>query len=118
MSPPSSVRRTSIRAWSDALVCFGASGDLAKKMIFPALYAMAKRGALKVPVIGVASSKWTLARLHRHATDSIRQSGRIDNRRALKHLLSLLRYVSGDYNDPKTFAAIRKALGRGRRPAY
>jgi len=68
---------------SDALVLFGVTGDLAHKMIFPALYAMAKRGALKVPVIGVASSKWSLARLRRRATDSIKRSGGIDNRRAL-----------------------------------
>ena len=61
---------------SDALVLFGVTGDLAHKMIFPALYAMAKRGSLKAPVIGVASPKWSLARLHRRVTDSIRRSGR------------------------------------------
>src|ERR1035437_6373670 len=99
---------------SDALVLFGVTGDLAHKMIFPALYAMAKRGALKVPVIGVAFPKWSLARLRKRVTDSIKRSGRIDNRRALHHLLSLLRYVSGNYKDQGTFAAIKRALGGAR----
>jgi glucose-6-phosphate 1-dehydrogenase len=103
---------------SDALVVFGVTGDLAHKMIFPALYAMAKRGNLNVPVIGVAFPKWSLDRLHRRVTDSIRRSGGIDNQRALKHLLSLITYVSGDYNDANTFAEIRTALGKTRRPAY
>jgi glucose-6-phosphate 1-dehydrogenase len=103
---------------SDALVVFGVTGDLAHKMIFPALYAMAKRGALTVPVIGVAFPKWSLARLHNRVTNSIKRPGGIDNKRAFRHLLSLLRYVSGDYNDSNTFAAIKKALGNARRPAY
>src|SRR5512141_3040387 len=87
------------KARSDALVLFGVTGDLAHKMIFPALYAMAKRGTLTEPVIGVAFPKWSLARLHRRVEDSIRRSGGIDNQKALDHLLSLLQYVSGDYND-------------------
>jgi len=103
---------------SDALVLFGVTGDLAHKMIFPALYALAKRGALKIPVIGVAIPKWNLERLHKRVTDSIKRSCGIDNRRALKHLLSQFSYVSGDYNDPQTFAAIKMALGSARRPAY
>ena len=103
---------------SDALVLFGVTGDLAHKMIFPALYAMAKRGALKVPVIGVAFPKWGLARLRRRVTDSIKRSGGIDNQAALHHLLSLLRYVSGDYRDPGTFTAIKQALGPAQRPAH
>ena len=96
---------------SDALVLFGVTGDLAHKMIFPALYAMAKRGALKVPVIGVAFPKWSLADLRKRVTDSIKRSGGIDNQRALHHLLSLLSYVSGDYNDPDTFTAIKEGAG-------
>jgi glucose-6-phosphate 1-dehydrogenase len=103
---------------SDALVLFGVTGDLAHKMIFPALYAMAKRDALTVPVIGVASSQWSLARLRKRAIDSIRRSGGVDDHRALGHLLSLLRYVEGDYTDQDTFAALRKALGGARRPAH
>ena len=103
---------------SDALVLFGVTGDLAHKMIFPALYAMAKRGTLKVPVIGVAFPKWSLERLRKRVTDSIKRSGGIDSHRALHHLLSLFSYVSGDYKDPGTFAAIRKQLGSSRRPAH
>ncbi len=109
---------TARRASSDALVLFGVTGALAHKMLFPALYAMVKRGVLTVPVIGVARPKWSLARLHKRVTDSIKRSGGIDNQRALRRLLTLLRYVSGDYNDERTFAAIKKALGRARRPAY
>jgi len=103
---------------SDALVLFGVTGDLAHKMIFPALYAMTKRGALKVPVIGVAFPKWSLARLRNRVTDSIKRSGGVDNKPALRHLLSLLSYVSGDYKDPATFTALKKALGKARRPAH
>lgn len=103
---------------SDALVLFGVTGDLAHKMIFPALYAMAKRGDLTVPVIGVASSQWNLAQLRKSVTDSIQQSGGIDNQSALSHLLSLLKYVSGDYNEPGTFTKIKKALGSAQNPAH
>src|SRR5579863_9779717 len=103
---------------SDALVLFGVTGDLVHKMIFPALYAMAKRGTLNIPVIGVAFPKWSPARLRKRVTDSLKRSGGIDNQRALHHLLSLLKYVSGDYDDPKTFTAIKAALGKARRPAH
>jgi glucose-6-phosphate 1-dehydrogenase len=103
---------------SDALVVFGVTGDLAHKMIFPALYAMVKRGALTVPIIGVAFPRWSLERLHRRAIDSIKKSGGIDNKRALKQLLLLLNYVSGDYKDPATFTRIKQALGSARRPAH
>lgn len=106
------------RARSDALVLFGATGDLVHKQIFPAFYAMAKRGALNVPVVGVTSSKWSMAQLRNRATDSIKQSGGIDDPPALRHLLCLLRYVDGDYNDPGTFKALKKALGDARRPAH
>ncbi|MFZ3187140.1 MAG: hypothetical protein WB523_17865 [Candidatus Sulfotelmatobacter sp.] len=75
---------------SDALVLFGVTGDLAHKMISPALYAMVKRGALKVPVIGVAFPKWSLDRLHKRVTDSIKRSGAIDSHRALHHLCPYL----------------------------
>ena len=105
-------------ARSDALVLFGVSGDLAHKQIFPALYAMAKRGTLDVPLVGVALSNWNLAQLRKRAEDSIRNSGKIDDRAALRHLLSLLRYVDGDYNAPETFKALKAALGKARRPAH
>jgi glucose-6-phosphate 1-dehydrogenase len=106
------------RSHSDALVVFGATGDLAHKMIFPALYAMVKKGAIEVPIIGVAFPKWSMERLHRRVTDSIERSGGIDNKRAFQHLLSLLKYVSGDYKDPGTFTAIKEVLGKARRPAH
>jgi len=105
-------------AKSDALVVFGVTGDLAHKMIFPALYAMVKRGDLTVPVIGVAFPKWSLGRLHRRAADSIKRAGGIDNKRAFQQLLSLLQYVSGDYTDSNTFAAIKTALRNAKRPAF
>jgi len=103
---------------SDALVLFGVTGDLAHKLIFPSLYAMVKRGALTVPVIGVALPKWSLERLHKRVTDSIERSGGVDDKHALKRLLSLLTYVSGDYESPDTFHAIAKALGSARRPLF
>ena len=105
-------------AQSDALVVYGVTGDLAHKMIFPALYAMVKHGTLNVPVIGVAFPNWSLERLHKRITHSIEHAGGIDNKQAFRHLLSLLKYVSGDYNDAATFAAIKQALGKARRPAH
>jgi glucose-6-phosphate 1-dehydrogenase len=103
---------------ADALVIFGVTGDLAHKMIFPALYAMAKRGLLDVPVVGVASSKWNQAQLRKRATDSIRLAGKIDDRPALAHLLALLQYVGGNYNEPDTFKVLKQVLGASRRPAH
>ena len=106
------------RVPADALVLFGVTGDLAFKKIFPALYAMVRRGVLNVPVIGVAISPWSLVQLRRYARDAIEKSGEIDDEPALEHLLSLLDYVSGDYNDPATFKALKNALGDARRPVH
>src|SRR5690349_10744663 len=103
---------------SDALVLFGVTGDLAYKMIFPALYAMVKRGALRVPVIGVALPKWSMAQLSERVKDSLEQAGEIDDHKAFDGLLSLLSYVSGDYSNPDPFTAIKKALGKARHPAH
>ena len=103
---------------SDALVVFGVTGDLAHKMIFPALYAMVKNEALAVPVVGVARPPMTLTEVRRRATDSIEASGIAVDRRTLKRLLGLLEYVSGDYNDPDTFASLKHALGKAQRPAH
>jgi glucose-6-phosphate 1-dehydrogenase len=102
---------------ADALVFFGATGDLAYKKIFPALQAMFKRGHLNVPVIGVAKSGWTLEQFRARAHDSLEKHGGIDSA-AFEGLTGLLRYVDGDYNDPGTFQAIRKALGSAQRPAH
>jgi len=104
---------------SDALVFFGATGDLAHKKIFPALYRMVKRGALTVPVIGVAHSQWNLSRLREHVRDSIAQvDGGMADQVALDRLLSLLNYVDGDYGDPGTFSALGQALAHASRPAH
>ena len=102
---------------SDALVFFGATGDLAYKKIFPALQAMVKRGHLSVPVIGVAKAGWGLDQLKARARDSLEKHGGLDPA-AFEKLGGLLRYVDGDYKDPTTFQAIRKELGSARRPAH
>ncbi|WP_254916133.1 glucose-6-phosphate dehydrogenase [Pandoraea sp. PE-S2T-3] len=103
---------------SDALVVFGATGDLADKMIFPALYAMCKGGVLNEPVIGVASSSWTLEQLRAHAQQSIERAGAVDDASALARLLSQLQYVSGDYQDADTYTKLKQALNGARRPAH
>jgi glucose-6-phosphate 1-dehydrogenase len=103
---------------SDALVLFGVTGDLAHKMIFPALYALEKRNALDVALIGVASPKWTLEQLDARVTDSLNVHGGIDDRAAFDRLCGRLKYVSGDYNDAQTFTALKNALGGARRPAF
>ena len=102
---------------SDALVFFGATGDLAYKKIFPALQSMVKRGTLNVPVIGVAKAGWNLDQLKARAKDSLEQHGGLDAA-AWEKLSSLLRYVDGDYADPATFVGVRKALGSAERPAH
>ena len=93
---------------SDALVFFGATGDLAYKKIFPALQAMLKRGHLNVPVIGVAKAGWKLDQLKARARDSVEKHGGGADPIAFEKLSSLLRYVDGDYADAATFQAIRK----------
>jgi glucose-6-phosphate 1-dehydrogenase len=102
---------------SDALVFFGATGDLAYKKIFPSLQAMLKRGHLDVPVIGVAKAGWTLEQLRARARDSLEKHGGLDES-AFDKLSGLLRYVDGDYADAATFEAIRKKLGSAQRPAH
>src|SRR6202789_2439708 len=102
---------------SDALVFFGATGDLAYKKIFPSLQAMVKHGTLKVPVIGVAKSGWNLEQLRARARDSLKKHGGVDPA-AFGKLMELLRYIDGDYADPATFQALKKALGDASRPAH
>jgi len=102
---------------SDALVFFGATGDLAYKKIFPALQAMIKRGHLDVPVIGVAKAGWNLEQLRARAKDSLEKHGGLDAA-AWQKLCTLLRYVDGDYADPATFQAVRKELAGSQRPAH
>lgn len=102
---------------SDALVFFGATGDLAYKKIFPSLLAMVKRGTLDVPVIGVAREEWTLEEFQDRAKESVEEYGGLDPE-AFNKLVGLLRYVHGDYNDPATFQEIRKELGAAKHPAH
>ena len=103
---------------SDALVFFGATGDLAYKKIFPALQGLVRRGHLDAPVIGVAKSGWDLERLKGRARESLETCGGGVDPAAGERLLRLLRYVDGDYNDPATFQALRVELGSAKRPAF
>jgi glucose-6-phosphate 1-dehydrogenase len=103
---------------SDALVLFGVTGDLAYKMIFPALYAMAKRRVINVPVVGVAGSKVSVALLRKRITSSVRNHGGINDQAVLRRLLARFTYVEGDYNDPATFTALKAALKGARHPAF
>lgn len=102
---------------SDALVFFGATGDLAYKKIFPALQAMVKRGNLTVPVVGVAKAGWNLDQLRARAKDSLEKHGGVDPA-AFEKLSRMLRYVDGDYQDSATFEALRGQLKDAHRPAY
>ena len=102
---------------SDTLVFFGATGDLAYKKIFPALQAMVRRGTLNVPVIGVAREGWTIDRLIARAKDSLEHHGGVDPA-AFDKLCGLLRFVSGDYNDPTFYKALCHEIGEAELPAY
>jgi glucose-6-phosphate 1-dehydrogenase len=102
---------------SDALVFFGATGDLAYKKIFPSLQAMIKRGSLNIPIIGVAKNGWNLERLQERARDSLEHHGGIDPA-AFARLKELLRYIDGGYEELDTFQQLRKTLGRASRPAH
>jgi glucose-6-phosphate 1-dehydrogenase len=104
-------------ARSDALVFFGATGDLAYKKIFPALQALIKRGRLTVPIIGVAKSNWTIEQLRDRARDSLEKHGGLDQA-AFDKLCGQLRYVDGDYGDAKTFQELRKQLGDAKQPTF
>jgi glucose-6-phosphate 1-dehydrogenase len=102
---------------SDALVFFGATGDLAHKEIFPALQTLIKRGQLDMPVIGVARPGWNLERLRERARDSLEKHGGVDAA-AFQKLLAALQYVEGEYSEPATFDRLRKALGPAKRPLH
>ena len=102
---------------SDAFVFFGATGDLAHKKIFPALYAMVHRGTLNVPIIGMARAGWTLDALRERARDSVQAAGDFEPECFAK-LSALLHYVDGDYADPETYAQLRRELGFARRPIH
>ena len=118
MSAPAAAAGGSAELPSDALILFGFTGDLAHKKIFPALYRMAKKKTLTVPVVGVASSSLTTAQVHARVRDSLEREGGIDDAAAFERLLSLLRYVSGDYRQAETFQRLKAALGSALRPAH
>src|SRR4051794_40584568 len=99
---------------SDAIVFYGATGDLAYKQIFPALYALARHDRLDIPVIGVAKAGWQLPALQARARESVLAQGAIDEQ-VFARLARLLRYVDGDYRDAATFTALRRQLGDARR---
>ena len=107
----------STTAPADALVFFGATGDLAYKKIFPSLQAMVRRGRLSVPVIGVAKSGWGLEQFLERAKASVTAHGGLDPD-AFARLVELLHYVDGDYNDPATFAQLKVELGGAQRPTH
>ena len=102
---------------SDALVFFGATGDLAFKKIFPALQVMIRRGELDIPIIGVARVGWTLDKLRQRARDSLEQNGGVDAD-AFARLSAQLKYVCGDYEDPATYERLKLALGGAARPLH
>src|SRR5438128_4218153 len=103
--------------YSDALVFFGVTGDLAYKQIFPALQAMIRRGHLDMPIIGVAGRPWTIEQLRAHVHDSLEEHGGVDAA-AFDKLSSLLQYVSGDYHKAETYTKIRQALGDAKLPLH
>ncbi|HEX3398656.1 MAG TPA: glucose-6-phosphate dehydrogenase [Steroidobacteraceae bacterium] len=104
-------------AESDAFVFFGATGDLAYKKIFPALYAMVRRGGFHIPIIGMARAGWNLDKLKARARDSVQQNGDFDEQ-DFARLADLLRYVGGDYSAPDTFTKLKSALGLAKRPIH
>ena len=103
---------------SDALVFFGATGDLAYKQIFPALYGLVRDEGLSTPIIGVAKQGWDLDQLKGRAADSVKAHGGDIDSDAFKKLLSLLHYVDGDYADPKVFTQLRKEMGDAKSPLH
>ena len=103
---------------SDALVFFGATGDLAHKKIFPALQAMVKHGTLDMPVVGVAKSGWTIEQLRDRARDSLTKFGGGVDPEAFSKLCQLMSYIDGNYNDDKTYTALRAKLGDAQSPTH
>src|SRR5438034_639023 len=102
---------------SDALVLFGATGDLAHKQIFPALQAMGRHGHLDIPVIGVAKAGWNLDQLKARAGDSVEKHGGMDAD-AFRKLSARLQYIDGDYRDQSTYERLRQTLGDAQRPLH
>src|SRR5215469_13909186 len=96
---------------ADALVIFGATGDLAKLETFPALVGLVQRGVLDMPVVGVAKSGWGLEQFRNYAQDSLRLNHMDPDTPAARKMLSLLRYVDGDLGDDSTYKTMSDAAG-------
>ncbi len=103
---------------ADALVVFGITGDLAKRMTLRALYRLEARGLLDCPIVGVAAESWTLTRLIEHADDAIAATGEHVEPAIFRRLADRLSYVSGDFGDAQTFARVKRALGGAGRPVF
>jgi glucose-6-phosphate 1-dehydrogenase len=103
---------------SDAFVFFGATGDLAYKKIFPALYDMVRRDGFNIPVIGMGRSTWNLEKLQARARDSVQHGGSDFDEETFSKLAALLRYVDGDYTDEGTYTKLRKTLGAAKSPIH
>src|SRR2546429_155890 len=103
--------------YSDTLVFFGVTGDLAYKQVFPALQSMIRHGHLDMPVIGVAGRPWSIEQLQAHVRASLEEHGGVDEK-AFAKLCSLLQYVSGSYNDETTYTKLRQVLGSAQHPLY
>jgi glucose-6-phosphate 1-dehydrogenase len=117
-APVSEQRRSpKAAALSDALVFFGATGDLAYKQIFPSLQQMIRRGNLNVPVIGVAKAGWTLDQFRERARESLEKHGGVDQA-AFSKLMQLLNYIDGDYRDLATFKKLREMLDKAQLPTH
>ena len=112
------IEQPTTASQSDAFVFFGATGDLAYKKIFPALYSMVRRGTLTVPVIGIAKSGWSIDQLRERARASIQAKGNGFDDATFAKFLQLLRYIDGDYNQADTFSVLRKLLGKSRRAVH
>ncbi len=106
------------RADADALVVFGITGDLAKKMTFCALYRLERRGLLSCPIVGVAVEDWTVERLREHARESLEAAGEPIDANVFKRFAARLSYISGDFQAQTTFARVAKALGGAKRPVF
>src|ERR1700674_1142767 len=117
-SLPEGARGTMERRDCDAVVLFGASGDLCYRKIYPALYQLVRRGLLGVPVIGVARQGWNAAQLAARVRESLKAFVPAADEAVVARLTGLLRYVDGDYNERATFNALRQALGNAQRPLH
>src|SRR5215472_17070444 len=102
---------------SDALVFFGATGDLAEKQIYPALQALVRHRHLDMPIIGVGRRDWSIEQFRAHARESLETHGGVDAA-AFAKLSALLQYVCGDDNDPNTFTRLRQVLGQAKHPLH